>query len=192
MSRTTSGEAEREAIRTVAILMAASARTAPKTRGVDMTQTMIVEGQDIELVAGTMEQAASTKVDSVAPIFWRDAKSVRRSEYVVLIGVSGVPKKLDRPFNCGACGFKTCKELLNARLTQGDDFCGPVCAFEAMDLGVALGSAVKVAADLNIDNRIMYTIGVAAMKLRWLDSDIVVGISLSATGKNPYFDRDQC
>jgi len=156
-----------------------------------MTQTLVVEGEDIGLLAAAMEKAAGTKVDSVAPIFLRDAKSVRSSDAVVLIGVSGVPKKLDRPFNCGACGFKTCGELLNARLKQGDDFYGPVCAFQAMDLGVALGSAAKVAADMNIDNRIMYTLGVAAMKLRWLDSDIVVGIPLSTTGKNPYFDRDQ-
>ena len=189
MPRTSSIEAELEAIRTAAVLMAASARTAPKTRGVDMTQTMIVEGDDIELLAAAMEKASGTKVETVAPIFRRDAENVRRSACVVLIAVSGVPKKLDRPFNCGACGFNTCLELLNARPKQGDDFNGPVCAFQAMDLGAALVSAAKIAGDLNIDNRIMYTVGVAAMKLCWLEADIVVGIPLSTTGKNPYFDR---
>ena len=46
-----------------------------------------------------------------------------------------------------------------------------------------------MAGELNIDNRIMYTVGAAAKKLRLLDSDIIIGIPLSATGKSPYFDR---
>ena len=46
-----------------------------------------------------------------------------------------------------------------------------------------------MAQELNIDNRMMYTIGAAARKLRLLDSDLIIGIPLSATGKNPYFDR---
>ena len=58
-----------------------------------------------------------------------------------------------------------------------------------LDLGIALGSAVKVASDLNIDNRIMYTIGAAAKDLGLLDSDVIMGIPLAVTGKSPYFDR---
>jgi uncharacterized ferredoxin-like protein len=42
---------------------------------------------------------------------------------------------------------------------------------------------------LNIDNRIMYTIGAAARKLKLLDADVVLGFPLSVTGKSPYFDR---
>ena len=60
---------------------------------------------------------------------------------------------------------------------------------QAIDLGIALGSAVKLAAELSIDNRIMCTIGAAAKRLNLLDSDVVMGIPLSATGKNPFFDR---
>jgi uncharacterized ferredoxin-like protein len=72
---------------------------------------------------------------------------------------------------------------------EGEDFTGPVCIFQAIDLGIALGSAVKLAGELNIDNRIMYTVGAAAKKLNLLDSDLIIGIPLSVTGKNPYFDR---
>ena len=191
MARTNSGEAERVAVRAVAALMAASARTAPKTRGVDMTDTLIVDGDDVAVLGSAMEEAAATKVESVAPIFVRDARGVRASECVVLFGVSGVPKRLDRPFNCGACGFATCEALLRSRLRKGDDFSGPVCAFQSIDLGVALASAAKVASDHNIDNRIMYTAGVAAMKLGWMNADLVVGIPLATSGKNPFFDREQ-
>ena len=191
MTLTSSSDAEAQAIGTVAALMAAGARTAPKTRGVDTIATMVVHGRELEELAAAMEQVASTKPEFRRAPIRKDAASVRRSECVVLIGVAGGPKKPERPFDCGACGFQTCSELLSARLEEGGDFHGPVCVFAAIDLGVALGSAVKIAADLNVDNRMMYTIGVAAMRLRWLQADVIIGIPLSVTGKNVYFDRDQ-
>lgn len=48
---------------------------------------------------------------------------------------------------------------------------------------------MKVASIHNIDNRIMYRIGVVAKKMGFIDADIVAGIPLSVTGKNIYFDR---
>jgi len=56
-------------------------------------------------------------------------------------------------------------------------------------LGIALGSAVKTAADLNIDNRMLYTMGAAAKELGLLDADVFIGIPLSVSGKNILFDR---
>jgi uncharacterized ferredoxin-like protein len=80
-------------------------------------------------------------------------------------------------------------EFSEGERTEGEDFRGPLCVFQAMDLGIALGSAAKTAGILNIDNRIMYTIGAAARKLKLLDSDIIIGFPLSVSGKSPYFDR---
>ncbi len=108
---------------------------------------------------------------------------------MVLVGVSREPKRMELPFNCGACGYKTCKDLLAAGKREGEDFTGPMCMFQAVDLGIALASAAKLAAELNIDNRMMYTVGAAAKKLNLLDSDLIIGIPLSVKGKNPYFDR---
>ena len=54
---------------------------------------------------------------------------------------------------------------------------------------IALGSAVKVASELNVDNRIMYSIGRAAMKMELLKADEIQGIPLSIKGKNIFFDR---
>ena len=58
-----------------------------------------------------------------------------------------------------------------------------------LDLGIALGSAVKIASDLNIDNRIMYSAGRAAMQSGIMKADEVQGIPLSIKGKNIFFDR---
>ena len=57
-------------------------------------------------------------------------------------------------------------------------------------LGIAIGSAVSIAADDRVDSRVMFSIGVAAVRLEMLPgAKIVYGIPLSAKKKNPFFDR---
>lgn len=189
MAKLASDEVEGQAVRVVATMMASSARTAPKARGVDDVQTVLVDGDDVEALARAMEDKAEDKPPYLSPVFSRDARNLRGSTCVLLIGVTGKPKKMDQPLDCGACGYETCRRLLNARKKEGNDFSGPLCIFQAIDLGIALGSAVKLASELNVDNRLMYTIGAAARRLRFMDADVVIGIPLSTGGKNPYFDR---
>jgi uncharacterized ferredoxin-like protein len=179
---------ESEAIEAGAAMMALAMRTAPKTRGIDALQTAVVTGADIEILATAMEKKSEEKSTSL-PIFKRDANNVRNAAVVLLVGVKRDPKRMELPFNCGACGYQTCAALVASGSREGEDFIGPVCIFQAIDLGIALGSAVKLAAELGIDNRIMYTVGAAAKDLSLLDSDLIIGIPLSATGKNPFFDR---
>ena len=182
-------ETEKEAIRMVAGMMAASARTAPKTRGVDNLTTLVIDGSDVEILADAMEARVREQPSHLSSFFVRDAGNVRDSSAVLLIGVTGEPKKPDQPLDCGSCGYDSCQSLIRVGQHPGKDFNGPICIFEAIDLGIALGSAVKLASEFNIDNRIMYTIGAAAKKLGLLDADIIIGVPLSATGKSIYFDR---
>lgn len=58
-----------------------------------------------------------------------------------------------------------------------------------VDLGIAIGSAVKTASILNIDNRIMFTAGKAAQNLKLVDGDVIFGIPISVRGSNIFFDR---
>jgi len=184
-----SQEAEECVLLSVARLMAVSARTAPKGRGVDRIVTAIVTGEEKERIAQAMEKKTEQKKNPL-PFFKRDAENLRRSPVVLLIGVKGtVPKRPEDPFNCGACGHTSCAEFIEAEKRNGEDFTGPICIFEAIDLGIALGSAVKLASELNIDNRVMYTIGAGAKALGMLDADVIIGIPLSASGKSIYFDR---
>jgi hypothetical protein len=63
-------------------------------------------------------------------------------------------------------------------------------AAKVMDIGIASASAAKTAMDHNVDNRVMYKAGVAASRLDILNKcNLIIGIPLSATGKNIYFDR---
>jgi len=74
-------------------------------------------------------------------------------------------------------------------LQEGPEAEGPVCAWRIIDMGIAVGSAVKVASIHNIDNRIMYRVGAVAKKMGLIDADVLIGIPLSVSGKNVYFDR---
>ncbi len=164
-------------IRDVAGKMVAAARTAPKTRGRNQLEFLIIDGEDIEKVARRMEEIGEK---THAYFFGRDANDIRRSEVVVLFGTR--IKTLDLPY-CGWCGFKDCAEK--------NKHPGNPCSFNNIDLGIAIGSAVSVAADHRIDNRIMYTVGQAARDLGLFGPEvrIILGVPLSATSKNIYFNR---
>jgi uncharacterized ferredoxin-like protein len=179
-------EGEREALLYASRFMLVSARTAPKSGGIDDVSTLIVLGKEKEVLAAEMDKIAEERrVEG----FKRDAKNVRDSVAVVLIGVRGTKSfKID----CGACGYAACSEFDEAEKKSGRDFMGPTCIFKALDLGIALGSAAKTASFLNVDNRIMYRIGTAAKRLNLLpEATVIMGIPISAKGKNIYFDRQK-
>jgi len=187
MPRIKDEKAEREGLLAVAKSMAVAARTAPKARGVDAVETLIVFDEDLDALARAMEEhGAATRSE----IFERDANSVRKSQAVVLVGLRDLrPKKMENPLNCGACGHGDCAGFLKVEEREGKDFPGPVCLLQAIDLGIALSSACSVAARFHVDNRMMYTIGGPARKLGWMESQVIIGIPLSCSGKNIYFDR---
>ncbi|SHM03034.1 Uncharacterized protein, contains ferredoxin domain [Caldanaerovirga acetigignens] len=171
----------KDAVLMAAQLMAISARTAPKAGGKDNIKIRIVEGEGLKKIASEM-RAYGEKTGKIN--FDRDGKNVEESDAVMLISISDAkPMGL----NCGACGYPACSELPEPK--EGPEFKGPLCAWKLIDLGIAVGSAVKTASILNVDNRIMYRIGVAARTLGLIEGEVVIGIPLSASGKNIYFDR---
>ncbi len=182
-------EAQQQAAMAAASLMVAAARTAPKTRGLDALQMLILDGADLETLAQAMEAKGQTKRTKIAS-FPRDAQNVRASAAVLLLGVTGEPKRPEVPLDCGACGCGTCKEFIETSKDEGQDFRGPLCIYQTLDLGIALGVAAKVSGDHCVDSRIMYTIGAAARQAGYLKGcDVVIGLPLSVSGKSPYFDR---
>jgi uncharacterized ferredoxin-like protein len=166
----------------VAQLMAVAAVTAPKTKGENFVQVKILQGEPLQHLARAMVEYG---VESQKKNFDRDGQNVANSEAVVLIGLKDATTC---GLNCGACGFSLCDELVGQEQVDVE-FRGPVCAYRLLDMGIALGSAVKVASLLNVDNRIMYRVGAAARRSGLVDWDFVMGIPLSVTGKSIYFDR---
>jgi len=168
-------------LRIVADLMELAARTAPKARGQDYIVTKILEGDVLKTLAAKMEEIG---IRTERKFLVRDSKNVLASGVVVLFGLKDAQVC---NLNCCACGVLSCNEL-PVNSNEGE-FRGPQCAMRLIDLGIALGSAAKTASMFNADNRMMYTIGVAARALNLIDADVVIGIPLAASGKNIYFDR---
>ena len=179
-----SKDSEFEGLMDTAKLIMVAARTAPKSGGKDDVETLLLYGEEKDQVAVEMERISKERNN---PGFLRDAKNVRDSDVIVLVGVNAAKSF---GLNCGACGYNTCQEFDQAGRSKGLDYEGPSCLFKALDLGIALGSAVKTASQNNADNRIMYRIATAARRLGLLEkSTVSMGIPLSAKGKNIYFDR---
>ncbi len=168
-------QAEKNFLLSAAEKMCLAARTAPKAKGIDKIVTGIVTSDEKEALAKEMLRLFD---ETGMPFYKRDAQNITDSEAVVLIGTTGGAKGL----NCSYCGYADCKEMAQS---------GGHCAFDDIDLGIAIGSAVSCAADERVDNRVMLSAGIAATNLHLLGEKTlkVLAIPLSATGKSPYFDR---
>lgn len=162
----------------VANKMMIAARTAPKGRGVDNIVISCIEGDTITAVADKMK--AKVTEHGWPHTFMRDAENILKANCVILIGTKISPLRLKI---CGMCGYANCDEK--------DKHPEHPCAFNTGDLGIAIGSAVSVAMNHRVDNRIMYSVGkvVREMELLGKDTKIIYGIPLSVSSKNPFFDR---
>lgn len=171
-----SQEAEARAIQHIAELMCTAARTAPKAKGMDNLITLNVSGKEKDQLSAEMRRIAQQEGVS---FFERDAGCIDKVPLAILLGQQVKPLGV-RP--CGFCGFSDCGEC--AQNTG-------ICALSTGDLGIAIGSAVSTAALHHVDNRVMFSIGKAAMSIGLFPADVKIayGIPLSITGKNPFFDR---
>ncbi|MDD4136955.1 MAG: DUF2148 domain-containing protein [Methanoregula sp.] len=179
---------ETKAVAMVAELMALAARTAPKGKGIDTIEVRVLAKKDLKTLADRLEQLGEEKNIG---FFIRDAKNIANADAGIIIGSRG---DAVAGINCGGCGYPTCAGLENARKKKQLSFTsyvGPNCVIRMTDLGIAVGSAVKTAQIHNVDNRIMYSGGVAARDLGLVPKacTVVYAIPLSATGKNIFFDR---
>jgi uncharacterized ferredoxin-like protein len=171
-----SNEMEKAAIKDIAEFMAVAARTAPKTRGIDNVEVVAID--DDATKKRLIDKMKEISKDEARPGFQRDADCVTVSSIALVIGVRSNPAGL----NCGFCGYPTCDEMAKHRGT---------CAYNSIDLGIAVGSAASIAGDFHADNRVMYSIGRACLDLKLFSQTVrqALGIPLSVTGKNPFFDR---
>lgn len=185
-------------LKIVAQLMAVSARTAPKSGGIDHVRILIADPGEQHSIADMMRTIGEElcralpdkkRGDAIREDWESDARTVQESGLLMLIGVEG-RKVLG--LNCGGCGFPTCSEMLmHPRISTTEKHLpGPYCIFKVMDLSIASASAVKTAMEHTVDNRMMHKAGVAALRSGLLKPcDLLLGIPLSVTGKNIFFDR---
>ncbi len=169
---------EEQAVMQIASLMCVAARTAPKAHGKDTVHTLVLTGAEKDLFADKMETVGEELMGAKSENwFKRDAQNVRRAQALVLIGAENTYRGVSP---CGMCGFKDCEGCKKA---------AGKCAFALLDLGIAISSAVKTAQSNNADNRIMYSVGRTAETMGYSLSCSWLGVPLSTSGKNIFFDR---
>ena len=170
-------QSREEQVLSVAKSMMTAARTAPKGKGIDNLEIVtIVDRAEIQSIVDLM--AEISEKEEGRKFFVRDGGNLLSSDAVVIIGTrTGV-----FGLNCGYCGYSTCADKLENDTVP--------CAFNMNDLGIAIGSAVSIAADNRVDSRVMWSVARAAMQLGFLgDCHAAFAIVLSCSGKSPYFDR---
>ena len=166
-------EARHEQVMQIARQMMTAARTAPKGKGVDVIEIALVEGDDIRRLSEEMR--AIQEVNGFK-FFLRDADNILNAECILLIGT----REHAHGLNCGHCGYSNCTDRPN----------GVPCAIVSVDVGIAIGSACATAADHRVDTRVMFSAGLAAQRLNILKGcRQVFAIPVSASSKNPFFDR---
>jgi uncharacterized ferredoxin-like protein len=171
--------------------------TAPKSGGQlflkgakPFIETVIVEDKPTLNRLAEWLRERGTKLK--APIWFRDAETAEKLDLVLFIGLA---KWYPPVYDCGACGYATCAEFLRAREHQKPagiedwEFPGPICQLRAVDLGIAVGSAAKIASLNNIDARCQTRVAAAARHLGIIQADLAVALSMSVTHKNIFFDR---
>ena len=152
-----------EAVSKIAEEICLAARTAPKGRGQDNLEMVVVAGDDILILSAEMKKIGEREQN---PTFLRDAENIKSAQCVVVIGTRLRYMGLRY---CSFCGFKNCAEAEKNKA---------LCAFAPGDLGIALGSAVSVAADHRLDNRLMYTVGVAAVEMGLLGHEMKIAFGI--------------
>lgn len=153
--------------------MMIAARTAPKAKGVDIIEIAMISGDDIHRLSGRMIEAEK---QNGMKFFLRDAENILSAECIVLIGTRPQPQGL----NCNHCGYSEC----------GRRPAAVPCAINSVDVGIAIGSACAKAADLRLDTRVMFSVGLVAEQMGLLPGcSQVYAIAVSASSKNPFFDR---
>ena len=165
----------RERLLQVASEMMTAARTAPKGKGFDIIEIMLVIDDSIaELSQAMMKYSEKTGLKFIT----RDAENILNAEAVILIGTQEKIHSL----NCGYCGFDTCAEKLQHPSIP--------CGLNTVDVGIAIGSACAVAADSRVDNRVMFSAGRVFKELGYMPGcTSVYAIPISCSSKNPFFDR---
>jgi uncharacterized ferredoxin-like protein len=174
----TEEQIRKETICQVAQKMMIAARTAPKGRGTDNMHISLADERTISDIASFMKE--KVKKEGWPHSFARDAINILKAPYMILMGTKIDPLRLKI---CGMCGYADCDEK--------DKHPEIPCVFNTGDLGIAIGSAVSVAMDNRVDNRIMYTVGQAVKLMGLLPEEykIIYGIPLSVSSKNVFFDR---
>lgn len=152
-----------------------TAISAPKAGGKD--DVLVASVSDKNQIQQILKKMIEISKRTEFGFYKRDALTCQSIEHIIFVGA----KIYYHNYNCGFCGFDTCDKCKQN---------GAYCALTITDCGIALGSLVKLASILGIDNRIMLSLGKAAIEIGIVKNVFsAYGVPLYVGPKNIFFDR---
>jgi uncharacterized ferredoxin-like protein len=180
---------------------AMAALKAPQLTGTSDIKIEILTGEDIDPI---IEMLGILGEDNT--VCFGDNKTLQSCKdkgtlpVILLMGGTGLGTS-SLGWDCGACGFATCKEhnaYVEEERQKPVDFTrpsafgtpGPVCVWKAIDVGMALDWAATAAYQLNIENRAMMSVGAISQALGYLAGcEISIGMCVGPCESEVYYNR---
>ncbi len=168
-------ESSRQTVIEAAKTIMNAARTAPKAKGFDIQEIVTLEGGDLTRLAARMREMSG---EMGLKFFLRDAANIEQADAVIVVGT----RLMTQGLNCAMCGYPTCAQKEQHPMVP--------CAINMIDVGISIGSAASLCADMRIDSRVMFSAGIAAQRMGAVgDCPWAMSLVLSVSSKSPFFDR---
>lgn len=166
---------------------------APQITGKTAIEAEVLWGEDLVPILEVLEPVAQ----AVRYAQW-DYETIKRcydkGDPPVIINIGAKVDRSNLGWNCGACGFATCKEF-NAYAKDkggGGQLGGPSCNWKILDFAIACDWACAQAWQHKVDNRIMGSVGFALQALNYLpNSSVKLGLVLGPPRDLVYYSRDE-
>lgn len=177
----------------VAKSMIQAAYKAPLTTGRVKLKTEIVTEEDLLPIIEMLGVLA--KVSQFVAWDYMTLKESYDAGYPPVLVLIGADTTLsEMAWNCGACGFATCKEFnAFAKENKGQGLVGggPSCNWKMLDVGIACDWAAAAAWHHNVDNRVQGSTGSAAATLGYLPgTSSILGISVGPCKELVWYSRE--
>jgi uncharacterized ferredoxin-like protein len=179
----------------IAVYCIHACQKAPQITGRVELQYEIVTGDDLQPILeaeGILGRNVGFYFGSM--LCWQ--KAIQQGEPPVLLLLGGKNLRTSElVWNCGACGFRTCKEFNKySRSIENPDTAfikGPFCMWKTIDYGMACDWACAQAWLHNVTNRIEVASGTAAQSIGYLpECDTVFGLPLGPMKDMFWYSRE--
>ncbi len=166
-------------IEIISDLIAVSASIAPKSGGESFINIYLLDDAEREILAEEMFQLSDTLNEELYSKYGKIIEE--EAQAVLLVGLKGHPPL---GIDCQACGFKDCQEF-ESEGTE-DIFEGPNCAYRLLDMGMALGSALKTAGAHGVKTSLMIKAGLAAKNIGLSTARLCMAVPIMLDEERPY------
>jgi uncharacterized ferredoxin-like protein len=168
-------------------------KKAPTITGKTKIEAEILWGDDLIPMLDVLEPVA--KVSTYTNWDYKTMKKcLDKGESPIVIGIGGKADRSNLNWNCGACGYATCKEFNSYAKNEAGSgqLGGPSCNWKVMDWAIACDWACASAGQYKVDNRIMGSLGFAMQALEYLpNSSHKLGIALGPARDMVYYSREE-